>query len=329
MKKTRQGFTLIELLVVIAIIAILVALLLPAVQQAREAARRSSCKNNLKQIGLAMHNYHDVYSMFPLGAPVKVTGATSIDVFSSAWTAILPFIEEAALTDLYVSEIPWEKQAVQVARTVIDVYQCPSDTGSDPVVLAAMAVIPSVVPAKDTFGGLDYLLSKGSTTNWCLNPTGLTGKGMFDWNRSVRFRDVVDGTSNTICVGEGSSGSEFTICEGQGCVTPATGGQPTQVWIIPQVSEATFKAVLGGPFGSVFGTTADPLNKNPVTESFFVDLSSCSDAGEAVSNFRSPHQGGGQFALADGSVRFISENIDQTTYNSLASVQGGEVVGEF
>ena len=331
MRNVRRGFTLIELLVVIAIIAILVALLLPAVQQAREAARRSSCKNNLKQLGLALHNYHDVYNMFPPGSPVIPTGGASINVYASAFTSLLAFIEEGNLKDLYNDEAPWERQAVAVAQTEISVFQCPSDSGPQVITIAAMASLPTVVPQKTNFGALDYLLCKGSNHNWCLNTSALGNtRGMFDWNTSVSFRDVTDGTSNTIAIGEGATGNNYRICEGaQNCQTPAA-GNPYQAWIIPQISEAGFKGLLGGAFCSIYGSTAANLNKNPVTESFFANITTCTDnTAEFVSNFRSPHPGGGQFTLTDGSVRFLSENISQVVYDSLATIGGGEVVGEF
>ncbi|HCS52982.1 DUF1559 domain-containing protein [Rubinisphaera sp.] len=334
MKKHNRGFTLIELLVVIAIIAILVALLLPAVQQAREAARRSSCKNNLKQFGLAIHNYHDVFSMFPLGASVKwSTGGTpSSNFYSNANAALLPYFEESALKDLYNDSLPWEQQSAQVARTVVTSFICPSNADSSVTSIPELALLGSF-PVGTDFAITTYLFSKGSHKGWCMNPSSMGAQvGMFDTNLSTRFRDLVDGSSNTIAMGEGATGSKFPLCTGQNCNTAVTPIRPaTQAWMIPQPNGTTFQGAGLAAQSSVFGSTADQMNK-PVTTDTLVDdaqVSNCSAAGHATSNYRSYHQGGAQFLLGDGSVRFISENIDLTTYNSLATRAGGEVVGEF
>ncbi len=156
----RRGFTLIELLVVIAIIAILIALLLPAVQQAREAARRTQCRNNMKQFGLAMHNYHDTYLMFPLGASVN----GDLDVLSSPCVAMLPFFEQANLSNLFDQTLQWEDQAPGVQEHVIPSFICPSVPGltnpyTDP--LLALAI------ANGTVGLTTYIFSKGASDAFC------------------------------------------------------------------------------------------------------------------------------------------------------------------
>lgn len=329
MKLKRRGFTLIELLVVIAIIAILIALLLPAVQQAREAARRTQCKNNLKQFGLALHNYHDVYTMFPLGVSVRWgTDTPSTNFYSNANAALLPYFEQANLKNLYVDEIPWEQQSPNVARTVIDNFVCPSNADSEVTNVAALAMFPIGPDLAIT----TYLFSKGSHGGWCTNPGSMGNRvGMFDTNMSTRMRDLTDGSTNTIAMGEGATGSAFPLCEGQGCTAPAT---PTssarQAWIIAQPSSTAFKPAFG-VFGSVFGSTIDPINKAPVSETFIDDgaLTNCAAATHVTSNFRSYHVGGAQFLLGDGSSRMISENLDRGIFNALGTRAGGEVVGEF
>ena len=133
MRRMKQGFTLVELLVVIAIIGILVGLLLPAVQAAREAARRMSCSNNVKQIGLSMHNYHDTYNSFPQGAVAKFgTAMPNTNLYVSAFASTLPFIEQGNLQSLYNFNVPWERQTPVVASTKIAVYTCPSSAGDNP-----------------------------------------------------------------------------------------------------------------------------------------------------------------------------------------------------
>src|SRR5262249_41622874 len=129
--KRHSGFTLVELLVVIAIIGVLVALLLPAIQAAREAARRSSCTNNLKQFGLALHNYHDTLKVFPPGGIVKTSPTTrnfpSSSVYVSVHAMLLPFFEEANLKNLYDNNRPWQLQRPDVAATAVPVFVCPSN----------------------------------------------------------------------------------------------------------------------------------------------------------------------------------------------------------
>ncbi|MCA9083747.1 MAG: DUF1559 domain-containing protein [Planctomycetaceae bacterium] len=331
----NRGFTLIELLVVIAIIAILIALLLPAVQQAREAARRTQCKNNLKQIGLAMHNYHDVYNMFPVGTIARptggntATGSGAMDAYSGAFTAILPFIDQGNLKGLYVDTVPWFQQTSQVARTIIPGYLCPSATGPQVETNPALTSIPNSTLGTE-MGALHYLLSKGADKEWCFNPR-LSTTGMFGINLRTSFRDLTDGSSNVLCVGEGALGNLWTVADGSTPTTPSTTGKPQQGWIMPQPNPSDYKA--GGivTTGGNYGTTVVRMNQNPIVETVYNTLGdNCNvEATEFASNFRSQHEGGVQFLLGDGSGRFISENIDQTLYNWLASKADGNPVGEF
>jgi len=333
-QKRQRGFTLIELLVVIAIIAILVALLLPAVQQAREAARRTQCKNNLKQLALAMHNYHDVYNMFPVGAcahPEPIGPAFGIKISIGAFASTLPYIENAGLSNLYVDETAWESQTPFVASTIIPALMCPSATG--PAVethafLGAYPIGPNVATSQ-------YLLSKGAMDGWCFNPSSNQNVGMFGINLRTSFRDITDGSSNTLCIGEGATGNPWTEVSTKAApLTPST-TYPNQVgqgWVVaqPLPLNAQGTAMVHTTAGN-FGTTIWPLNANPVIETVYddADLASCTSANDSTSNFRSQHVGGGQFALGDGSTRFVSENIDSGVYNSVGTRGGGEVVGEW
>jgi len=305
----RRAFTLIELLVVIAIIAILVALLLPAVQQAREAARRSSCKNNLKQLALAMHNYHDAHSVFPYGWQREVSGATHRR--ECFFHRLLPFIEQGALSDVYEAD---ETEYVfyipkSLAGTPVDVYMCPSD------------------PAGPATGGSgndngfqgNYVVCAGGDVDSSGIPIGLTGSkttGLFYQSSSTKFRDVRDGTSNTLMWGEG-------------IIRGSTGG-----------SWGGLGGYWGGaPHGSFGFSTAETPNTSVPDRVYSCKSTTFPNApcenGNADGlagryNFsRSYHDGGVQFALADGSTRFISENIDRLTFRYLGQIQDGEVLGEF
>ncbi len=329
----KRGFTLIELLVVIAIIAVLVSLLLPAVQQAREAARRTQCKNNLKQIGLGMHNYHDVYNLFPVGACAKVNTpgppGFGIDISIGAFASILPYLEQQNLKNLYDDSKTWENQTPTVAKAIIATYLCPSASGPS---VDTNPVLASY-PIGTTIGVTQYLLCKGADKEWCFSPSAPT-TGMFGINLKCSFRDMTDGSSNTLCAGEGATGNPWTVAAGAAPNTaiPAPAGRVQQGWIAPQANPLGIQALSGYTTGGNFGTTFYKLNRNPIIETVYDDsaLATCTTSTtDFTSNFRAQHPGGGQFVLGDGSVRFVSENIDATTYNNLAGKGEGNVVGEF
>lgn len=322
----------------IAIIAILIALLLPAVQQAREAARRTQCKNNMKQIGLAMHNYHDVYNMFPPGACARPSNnAGNMDVSIGAFTSILPFIEGANLKNLYDDSLTWDSQNTianpVLATTVVPSYLCPSSTGKE---VEAYGILTGLTIAQGPNGTnaatINYLLSKGATDGWCLVPQRDTNIGMFAINLKTRFRDITDGSSNTLCVGEGSTGSQMggVATKANPLVAVTTPSLVGQAWIIPQPTAASATNGVTGTAGN-FGTTVWRMNLSPVIETVYddSDLANCTSVADSTSNFRSAHIGGVQYLLGDGSGRFISENIDQGVFNGLGTRGGGEVIGEF
>ena len=326
----RQGFTLIELLVVIAIIAILIALLLPAVQQAREAARRSQCKNNLKQFGLALHNYESTHKVFPPGVVVATDG---MSVFSNANTMLLPYFEQSSLHSLYDQQQPWWGQSPLVAAKVISTFTCPSNSKPNPFEISQ---IPMVVPSTITrVAGTDYIFSKGATDAVCLPVSGspATLRGPFEANVSTRLAAITDGTSNTIAMGEGAGGSRWPLCHPRGCTTPHTAMDGSTVpasapWIMGSVT-VQFLIDIDFLTGSIFGCTVESLNKSPVTATFLdlTQLGNCTSslAGgpHATANFRSDHIGGGHFLLADGSVQFLSDSIDLPLYQQLSTIAEG------
>ena len=338
MRTPKTGFTLVELLVVIAIIGVLVGLLLPAVQSAREAARRMSCTNNLKQIGLAMHNYHDTRNGFPEGATAQFGASLpQTNLIVSGFAAILPFIEEANLQNLYNFDIPWEGQSPTVARTTIKPYFCPSSAGENPVEDLEFGALG--LPVGTRFGVTTYLLSKGANFRWCNQPRSISPalRGVFDLGLKTSIGQIRDGTSKTMLVGEGASGPYLSLCQGQGCTGPALpsnlGGlaTPFQAWMVQQPVSTTYKSAGLSARTSIFGSTADPLNKFPITETLIDDGGFDGAAGctgndaDSTSNFSSPHPSGGSFAFGDGSVTFLTDDIDITVFRGLSTIGGGEV----
>jgi len=316
-RRRPRGFTLIELLVVIAIIAILIALLLPAVQQAREAARRTQCRNNLKQIGLALHNYHDTFQALPSGS-IVVLNAAGNRYYGHGWTwhaSILPYLDQAPMynqiqgpnsgglgAELGGTADP--KQAL-VGRTVMSVFWCPSQPD------------PTAGPQKGGYSPSNYNGNMGTlignngdncyggsinTAAEMRAPGGcMNANGMFFISSNVRFRDVTDGLSNTISVSEViDSGGAANMLGGGGSdrkhgFSGGADSNPPE-----EMSEYLIAA-----------ESNDPINR--YTE-------------EAAG---SHHVGGAHFLLSDGSVRFLSQNIHMGTYRALSTRAGGETIGEF
>jgi len=287
-----RGFTLIELLVVIAIIAILVSLLLPAVQQAREAARRTQCKNNLKQMALAVHNYHDVFNLFP-GSEVGGTGTLNR---ASMFVAILPYLEQANTFTLYNPALGNASPVNQAAVSqLIPAYLCPSAP------LRRQIPIPGC-DANNRAPGT-YAVCTGSGDPWGTLAAGNPHNGAIVSPPSGRtsMRDITDGTSNTLLIGEAAWNIPDYLFTSGPCAGQVRWG--FTYWSSPY------------PLATAF-TTMAPFNAKR--------------GGSAVlSRFRSEHIGGAQFALVDGSVRFVSENISQAILDATATRAGGEVLSEF
>ncbi|HWL10478.1 MAG TPA: DUF1559 domain-containing protein [Planctomicrobium sp.] len=323
----RTGFTLIELLVVIAIIAILVALLLPAVQQAREAARRSNCKNNIKQIGLALHNYHDTHNVFPPGLVGDRLGASTSGsgVVRMSWVPFLfPFLEQGPLYDHFVpymngtlgtgsSSNAWPR-----TETRISALLCPSDPeGSKSSGLNSSGVWGAR-------GFSNYAGCQGSAGTNVQSPannaSGRNLNGMFYSMSSIRMRDLTDGTTNTLMLGEirllrdlESTPSSDLNADAHGMYWNMSG---PNAWFSSRRSPNT-------PDSDRLYTCRNepsvgmPCIRNPNTTT------------NAYMHVRSTHAGGAHVGLADGSVRFVSNSVDRQLFTSLGDRADGEVTGNF
>jgi prepilin-type N-terminal cleavage/methylation domain-containing protein/prepilin-type processing-associated H-X9-DG protein len=323
--RSRSGFTLIELLVVIAIIAILLALLLPAVQQAREAARKSQCRNNLKQIGLAVHNYIDTVKQYPKGGPgislpdaaVNAPTATNLASWAksqryASWgTVLLPYLDQAAIYNQWDMNL-WYSQGdnIPLAQTKLPVFICPSNPDADQ--FKANGDTPS---STRLYGRNDYAGNWGERALRCYPATSCSnsygdntgGRGPMRLlsERAVRHRDITDGTSNTIYIGEAPN-AMFGQWAGHKNLMDQSAplnGIMTNVTPVKWQSCYTFGGTLNpvGSLGCDFGHQ----------------------------DFHSWHVGGGVFLFCDGSVQWLSQNQDIRTFAALLSYRGQEVIGEF
>ncbi len=325
--KLRQGFTLVELLVVIAIIGILVALLLPAVQAAREAARRMQCGNNMKQLGLALHNYHDTYKRFPIGvmnpgtqvhATLPYTSTCAVDCRNTPWTLyILPFIEQQPLYDQINFSLPMGPaqrsgtgpavhQGALFANTALGAFQCPSDPQYlDPQTIAGTAHYGIVNGRRSSYWFPLVNRLEDTSVHWDRDirvlPTthpfypGAVARGAFGINGAARIGDITDGTSNTMLL-----------------------------------SETPFKknASVYGPYWTAWNYTSGvefPTNTVAINRKngcLVNGRPTCPTAWGAGSK----HPGGMQCTLADASVRFMAETTPWQICQTLAMIGDGQVV---
>ena len=328
--RARRAFTLIELLVVIAIIAILIALLLPAVQQAREAARRTQCKNNLKNIGLALHNYHDVYDRFPCtqnALSSQHPSCTSSWHRSHGWSwrvAILPYLDQAPLFNSVdwnahsylgcLGGIPGGSAVADARKTVLPVYQCPSDP-SDPIKgngAYAGSNYPAAVRARGDQSHGDRSNSDGT------KDLGIITLG------GAKIRDVKDGTSNTIIVGEVFRDKDYYRTASSGA---SLNGNRCRDWMETtgycQCNAAVrVDTAISDPANTKQYVKERSINDPQRDEISWPDQTAGGGTGHRPMS--SAHEGGVQALFADGAVHFISENVDFIVLANAFSRNGGE-----
>jgi prepilin-type N-terminal cleavage/methylation domain-containing protein/prepilin-type processing-associated H-X9-DG protein len=354
----RRGFTLIELLVVIAIIAVLIALLLPAVQAAREAARRSQCVNNLKQIGLALHNYHDVNGTFPMGAGSGwyTTGAPYYNSKHN-WSIHAAILPQLGLTPLYnainfnwgTADAPTQLPTFAINSTAIQAqvstFLCPSD----PYALVNLAT--GTADANNCYFGCIGATSDtlGAFASGAPSLATVPTSGLFAFQQSKGINQVTDGTSNTVAFAESTVGytgeaprAKLIGLTGVAMPTGATGALQFNVFNSPDGVRAGFAAcnaawtagtktpdkqrgdawATGGMAMTLFNTVATP---NAYNDTWAYCGRDGSGTMASFSNSDSYHPGGVNVLIADGSVRFIKDTINQLTWWALGTMAGGEV----
>ncbi len=345
----RQGFTLIELLVVIAIIAVLIALLLPAVQSAREAARRLQCTNNLKQIGLAMHNYHDIHNAFPMGAG---SGMMNLGVYQAkqAWSSLAAILPQMELSTIYnAANFDWGINAggTSLARYVnetvyttnIKTFLCPSDPNAS---------------GNERLATTNYYGSVGTTTNLSNSNANIASManvpttGFFAFQRSYGLRDCTDGLTNTVAYSEATVGAAVQNFRQRriglkqvtsippGAIRTDASTDPTSTLAGIAACTAAWK----GSGGSVdlqrgklwsHGCIAQSLFNTVVTPNSTLDQwTHCSNINSTAlgvySNVDSFHPGGVNTMMGDGSVRFIKDGLSRPVWWALGTRANGEVI---
>ena len=297
--RIKRGFTLIELLVVIAIISVLVSLILPAVQQARESARRLQCKNNLKQIGLALQNYHSLLNVFPSGYVSLFDGSGNDLGPGWGWGAmILPQLDQGNLQNTINFSQPIEAGVNLAPRTTnVIAYLCPSDT-----LQPKWSAVTRDAQANPT-GTICDVSSSDYVGVFGVSEPGINGEGIFYRNSRVSMKDVRDGSAQTFLVGERT----HTYCQATwvGSVTGALLYPPAGSPASPEMQVAA---------GMTLGHTQEGAPNAPDIE---------------CNNFSSRHTGGAHFVFVDGHVQFISKNISRLTFQALSTRNGGESIGEF
>jgi len=316
----------VELLVVITIIGILIALLLPAVQAAREAARRAQCTNNLKQLGLALHNYSETFNSFPAGSSVSLVACPDSPYSdcrgNSMAVTILPYIEQLGWEGNYDYTLGYYEwylanpvKAVQLMRQRMPVYQCPSDGRTQE--------FPNMTSYYGVSGGRAY-----ESSGWRGH---VFTDGMFTINRWRRFADISDGTSSTLAIGESSHNALYGDAQTLDSGSSASFGEG--------LSSGYSDQYVGAPCGWIMGIgcskTTCPISTwsigrglrstwHPLNSSLFDPAMAANEENNAP--FGSFHSGGAHFVFCDGHVAFLNDSININVYQALSTIAGGEII---
>lgn len=347
-KRSVRGFTLIELLVVIAIIAVLIALLLPAVQQARESARRTQCKNNMKQMGLAMHNYESTHRAFP---PARINIGSPLPVYQGSWTTMcLPYFDQAPLYNTYNFNLTWTHPAnLPATSTKLAMFVCPSaPTNRTPPpssVLLGGYPWPAVGYGYCDYGSMNsvrpaYFLSNGLqtpnlgfATNTALFPPFVTtpAPDKYEWDGGLKkgeatpIRDISDGTSTTIlCVEDGGRPQAWYLNK------PGTGTKATTKdgWGWADI-DAGYSMDGSITDGTKVGKATCTVPSGPCTLVASPGIAPYAVSMTNDSEMYAFHTGGAHVLMCDGTVRFISQNMSAAVLSALATRNASDVVGEF
>ena len=334
----KRGFTLIELLVVIAIIAILVALLLPAVQQAREAARRAQCKSNMKQIGIAMHGYHETFTVLPMGftndygrgrsisgtnynhSPAVGNGGSDRHKAQWAWSAyILPYMDQAGtygelgVGEKFAAEAMNNAAVRAIVKQPLNAFVCPTDPGR--------STNTNGEYRPEALNGTRYDIARANYAGVAddnegggLNLThdARNTKGVLFNDSNVKFRDISDGTSQCLMVGEKAQTTSIARCTQKQNAGAAT------LYITAASNQLSFQNRGGG---AALGLAGKGINVE--------STQACNNLWDIKSTFSSNHVGGAHFVLADGAVIFMNQNVSLTTYRRLANKSDENLIGDF
>jgi prepilin-type N-terminal cleavage/methylation domain-containing protein/prepilin-type processing-associated H-X9-DG protein len=327
-KSRVPGFTLVELLVVIAIIGILVAMLLPAIQAAREAARRTQCINNLRQMGLAMLNYESTYKVFPpsdVVVPDPTTGQLTKSLGLSVHARLLPFVEEASLRGLVNFSASYNHATNDAARmTRVAMFLCPSD-GSENALTTPSVGAPTSYHANQGSGVVWSITTNPSDPNYALGPPN----GVLIRNGGVKTGDVIDGLSHTAAfaervIGDGDNGvaTEESDTFAPGTTHPGV-EKAWQDCLSMDISDLSKQGVsdVGFPWIRAYHSTTIYYHNMPPN-----GRSCMYPPGQIMTTAGSRHTGGVNLMMCDGSARFISSEVNRPTWQALGSRNGEEIV---